>query len=312
MKTICECGKNCITTFDSLDEKIKNLEPCNKCRDVQIKKFSPLKDVIDLDKLDSNYTKCVCDKRPIDITMSHILKIMIEENIVNTKASLRRNSPVPLSEFYYSNINPQFINENSLILLHPDFTDKVADRLIEEVNEVKGVLKGSPRDVSGKLNKDSEIKNFELLTGCDMQTNVMRTLIKEKIIINKQQSKHHIEVAPTTENKLLKLHNYIKNNDIEKGVALDCMCGSGALGIYLKKLGFNKVIFNDIYGEVIDSLKENLEVNGVGKNIEIYNEAFEDLDVEHVDLCVIDAFPGENIEKIKNKAEKIADNVVII
>ena len=237
---------------------------------------------------------------------------MIEENIVNTKASLRRNSPVPLSEFYYSNINPQFINENSLILLHPDFTDKVADRLIEEVNEVKGVLKGSPRDVSGQLNKDSKIKNFELLTGCDMQTNVMRTLIKEKIIINKQQSKHHIEVAPTTENKLLKLHNYIKNNNIEKGVALDCMCGSGALGIYLKKLGFNKAIFNDIYTEAIDSLKENLEVNGIGKNIEIYNEAFEDLDVEHVDLCVIDAFPGEDIEKIRNKARKIADNVVII
>jgi hypothetical protein len=31
-----------------------------------------------------------------------------------------------------------------------------------------------------------------------------------------------------------------------------------------------------------------------------------------VDLCVIDAFPGMDIEEIKQKAEKMADNVVII
>ena len=54
------------------------------------------------------------------------------------------------------------------------------------------------------------------------------------------------------------------------------MCGLGALGIYLLKYGFEKVIFNDINPEMID------------------------------------AFPGADISEITKKAEKIADNVVVI
>ncbi|SDA59723.1 50S ribosomal protein L11 methyltransferase [Methanobrevibacter millerae] len=308
----CDCGGNCITTGENLGEKIDALNPCDKCEDVQIKKFSPLRDLIDFDELTGDYMKCTCKKRPLDIVMSHILKIMIEEEIVPEKATLRRNSPVPLSEFYYGDLNPQFINEKSLILLHPDFTQKTALRLYEEVPEVKGVLKGNPQDTVGQLNRESEIKNYELLIGCDMQTNVMRTLIGEKIIINKNQSKHHIEVASTTEGKLVKLHNYLSNNEIKKGVAVDAMCGSGAIGICLLEYGFEKVIFNDIYPEAIENLKENLEVNGISEGYEIYNEAFEDLEVEKADICVIDAFPKDDAEEIIKKAEKIADNVLII
>ena len=308
----CSCGKNCYTTFENLDQKIENLQECENCRDVQIKKFSPLKDLIDFDELTGDYMKCSCGKRPIDIVMSHILKIMIEEGIVPEKATLRRNSPVPLSEFYYSSLNPQFINENSLILLHPDFTKEIASKLIKEVPEVKGVLKGSPQDTVGQLNKNSKIKHFELLEGCDIQSNVMRTLINEKIIVNKEQSKHHIEVAPTTESKLVKLHNYLKNNNIQKGIAVDAMCGSGVIGTYLLKYGFEKVIFNDIYPEAIENLKETLEVNNIKENYEIHNEAFEDLEIEHVDLCIVDAFPKDDASEIIKKGEKIADNVLII
>ena len=70
---------------------------------------------------------------------------------------------------------------------------------------------------------------------------------------------------------MVKLHNYLKNNDIKKGVAIDAMCGSGALGIYLLKYGFEKVIFNDIYPQAIENLKENLEVNNIFENYEIHN-----------------------------------------
>ena len=308
----CSCGNNCYTSFENLSQKIEKLHECEKCEDIQIKKFSPLKDIVDLNELTSEYKRCECGKRPLDIVMSHILKIMMEEEIVPEKASLRRNSPVPLSEFYYSTLNPQFINENTLILLHPDFTSSAGERLLKEVPEVKGVLKGSPQDTVGQLNKNSEIKHFELLCGCDMQTNVMRTLLGEKIIINKHQSKHHIEVAPTTESKLVKLHNYLKNNEIKKGTAIDAMCGSGAIGTYLLKYGFEKVIFNDINLEAIDNLKETLDVNGIEEGYEIHNEAFEDLKCDKVDLCVIDSFPNDDAEEIIKKAEKIADNVLII
>jgi len=282
------------------------------CEDIQIKKFSPLNDLVDFNTLDGDYMRCECGKRPLDIVMSHILKIMIESEIVPEKATLRRNSPVPLSNFYYSSLNPQFIGPKTLILLHPDFTSEVALRLINEVPEVECVLKGSPQSTVGQLDKDSEINHFEILEGEDTQVNVMRTLLNEKIVLVKNQSRHHIEVAVTTEQKLIQLHNYLDNNGIKTGVAIDGMCGLGALGIYLKKYGFEKVIFNDINPEMIDALKNNLEINDICEGYEIHNMAFEDLDVGKADLCVIDAFPGVDVEEISEKAEKIADNVVII
>lgn len=256
--------------------------------------------------------KCECGKRPLDIVMSHILKIMIESEIVPPKATLRRNSPVPLSNFYYSSLNPQFIGEKTLILLHPDFTRDVAAKLIEEVPEVACVLKGSPQSIVGQADKDSQINHFEILEGDDTQINVMRTLLQEKIVLVKSQSKHHIEVATTTEQKLVQLHNYLKNNDVKKGVAIDAMCGLGAIGIYLLKYGFEKVMFNDINPEMIEALEKNLEINDIDDGYEIFNESFEELNTDNVDLCVIDAFPGMDIEEITQKAEKIADNVVII
>ena len=299
-------------TKKDLDEKIESIRECEKCSDIQIKKFSPIVNYEDFENLDDDFKRCSCTKRPIDIVMAHILKIMIEEEIVPETATLRRNSPVPLSKFYYSSLNPQFLSKKSLILLHPDFTAEVASRLINEVSEVACVLKGSPQDTVGIFDKDSNISHFEILEGDDTQVNVMRTLLGDKVVLVKSQSKHHIEVAMTTEQKLVQLHNYLNNNDIKKGTAIDAMCGLGALGIYLLKLGFDKVIFNDINPEMIESLKENLEINDVAGNYEIYNKSFEDLEIDKVDLCIIDAFPRADISQIKEKAEKIADNVFII
>jgi hypothetical protein len=271
-----------------------------------------LKDLVDFETLNGEYMRCECGKRPLDVVMSHIMKIMIGEEIVPGNATLRRNSPVPLAGFYYSSLNPQFIAENALILLHPDFTYGVASRLIDEVPEVKCVLKGSPQSTVGQLDKDSQISHFEILEGDDTQINVMRTLLQEKIILVKRQSRHHIEVAMTTEDKLVRLHNYLNNNNVKRGTAIDCMCGLGALGIYLLKYGFEKVIFNDINPEMIEALKNNLEINGISDGYEIYNEAFEDFEFGDVDLCVIDAFPGVDIEEIVKKAEKMAENVIVI
>ncbi|MEE1128495.1 MAG: methyltransferase domain-containing protein [Methanobrevibacter sp.] len=297
---------------ENLEKRIEDIRECGECRDIQIKKFSPIKDYDDFDKLCDDFKRCGCGKRPIDIVMAHILKIMIEEEIVPEKATLRRNSPVPLSKFYYSSLNPQFLNKNSLILLHHDFTKDVASRLMGEVSEVACVLKGSPQDTVGVFDRGSEVYHFEILEGDDTQINVMRTLINEKIILVKNQSKHHIEVAVTTEQKLVQLHNYLENNNVKKGVAIDAMCGLGAIGIYLLKYGFEKVIFNDINPEMVETLKENLKINGLEDSFEIFNESFEDLDVEDLDLCVIDAFPSSDISEITKKAERIANNVLII
>ena len=296
----------------NISEKIKSLQPCDKCQDIQIKKFSPLHEIIDLKKLNKDYMRCECGKRPLDIVMSHILKIMIEDDLVPKKATLRQNSPIPLQNFYYSNSNPQFISKKSLILLHPDFTEDTASRLINEVPETAGILKGNPKTTVGQISKDTPLNHFKILEGDDKQINVMRTLITDKIILKKQQSKHHIEVATTIEDKLIKLHNFCKSNDVQKTIAIDSMCGLGALGIYLLKYGFEKVIFNDINPEMIEALKNNLKINNITKGFEISNCAFEKMKCENVELCIIDAFPGVNIDEKKKKAEKIADKIFII
>ena len=117
---------------NGLDEKIEDIRECGECRDIQIKKFSPIKDYADFENLNDDFKRCSYGKRPIDVVMAHILKIMIEEGIVSDAATLRRNSPVPLSKFYYSSLNPQFLSKGSLILLHPDFNSKVAERLYKK------------------------------------------------------------------------------------------------------------------------------------------------------------------------------------
>lgn len=296
-------------TKENLNEKIASLNSCNNCKDIQIKKFQPIVEFEDYDILDGEYMKCSCGKRPIDVVMAHILKIMIEEGDVNQKATLRRNSPIPLSTIFYSSLNPQFLGSDSIILIHNDFSQNSADRLINEVREVKGVIKGNPAETFDN--------NFQLLTGDDLRCDILRTLIKnndelEKIIINKKQAEVHIEVAPTTEEKLVKLYNYLKNNEINKKTAIDAMCGTGSIGIFLKKYGFEKVIFNDINPNAIKCCRDNIQTNEVEDGFEVHNEDFMDLNIDKADLIVIDSYPGMDISEIENKAKKISENILII
>lgn len=289
----------------------ENLNPCDDCQDIQIKKFSPIVDYPDYDKLSADFLRCNCGKRPLDVVMAHILKIMVEEEIVSKSATLRRNSPIPMPAFCYSTLNPQFINKDALILIHPDFNKKVAERLFKEVPEVKGVLKGSSQDTVGIINKDAECFEFELLSGKSDRIDVLRTLIGEKIIISKDQQNTHIEVAPTTEQKLLKLYNYLEKHNFE--TAVDGMCGSGAIGIFLIKYGFKKVIFNDINPQAIKNLKNNLKLNNISKDYyEIHNKAIEELDLPEVDLAIIDPFPNVDTKDIEDKLSDIAANVLVI
>ncbi|WP_243684195.1 hypothetical protein [Methanosarcina barkeri] len=52
----------------------------------KIKKFSPLAEQINLDEIDNDFGSCKCGKRHLDIVMSHVLKIMINEGIKDKKS----------------------------------------------------------------------------------------------------------------------------------------------------------------------------------------------------------------------------------
>lgn len=296
-----------------IQDKINDLNPCDDCEDIQIKKFSPITNFEDYDLLNDDYFRCSCGKRPLDVVMAHILKIMIEQEIVSDKATLRRNSPIPMPAFCYSYLNPQFIGRDDLILIHPDFDKEVAMRLVNEVTEVKGVLKGDAKEVVGILDVNSEPVEFELLAGKSDRIDVLRAMTDDLIVISKDQRNSHIEVAPTTEDKLLKVYNYLDKECIEKNMALDGMCGSGAIGIFLLKYGFKKVIFNDINPQAIINLKNNLKLNNIDENsYEIFNEPVENLNSFNCDLVILDAFPGVDTENIEDYLESFSSKILKI
>jgi len=314
---------------NNLNEKIKDLNPCNHCKDISIKKFSPLKDEIDLNELNNDYKRCGCGKRPLDIVMSHILKIMIEEKITQENATLRQDTPTLLPTVFYSPNTSQFMGKDSMLLIHPDFNEKIAKRLVNDIDEVRGILKGDPKETVGILDKNSKINNYILLAGSDIRSDILNTLIKDentlkKIIINKKQSVNNIEVASTTEAKLLKLYNYLENNnqfkDPKSLKVIDATCGVGAIGIFLIMYGFSEVVLNDIYTEAINTTLDNLEVNGFNikdeKTIKIYNLPFEDLAEKYedneFDLAIIDCFTGVDCSELEEKANRIAKNSLII
>jgi len=87
MEIRCRCGDTCI---GSISKALKDIElfykPCNDCKTGKIKKFSPLAEQINLDEIDNHFGSCNCGKRHLDVVISHVLKVMMDEGIKDKKA----------------------------------------------------------------------------------------------------------------------------------------------------------------------------------------------------------------------------------
>lgn len=343
-----------IINLDSISKILLDKNKCPNCEKesfIEIKKFKPLNEQLDLNTLDDNLGRCSCGKRHIDIVMAQILKIMKEENI-ELRRFILRNGPTPLLTPMFNNKNEPFIEKNSLIILHPKFTKDIAKKIMDEVSEVKGVIKGDPKDTIGFIDINSEAVSYELLAGSDIRCDIVQTPVGE-IVINKIQHLSYLEFPPSMENKIKKLWEYIQTRQLSKEeisnlTAIDGTCGNGTLGIFLLKLGFKKVIFNDIWrpstvmtsinlnangfplNEEIEYSKDSYNIDNViniknidninsistGNNFEVYNLPFEKLNKvfskETFDICILDCFPGVNTTHLENIAKSLAKDVLII
>jgi len=295
-----------ITTIENISKMLFNKNECSKCKEsklIELKKFKLLNEQLNLDKLDDDFARCSCGKRHIDIVMAHILKIMKEENIELRKFILR-NGPTPLLTPMFNTENEPFIEKNSLIILHPKFTKDIALKIINDVSEVKGVIKGNPKDTVGIVDIDSEAISYELLAGSDVRSDILQSPVG-KIIINKIQHLSYLEFPPSMENKIKKIWEYIQAKHLTKEEfkelnIIDGTCGNGTLGIFLLKSGVKKIIFNDIWKPSAVMTSMNLKANGfeiieenykkitmdkitimdkiaTGYNFEVYNLSFEEL-----------------------------------
>ena len=310
----CKCNESCIKnkkeTLHNINEKYL---PCSGCYTKQLKKSIPLERQIKLSHLDKNYLKCEeCGKRHIDIVMAQVLKIMIESNQIASSASIRKVG-TPLITPAISLEALPYLSEKTLVIITTTADKKTADKIIDEVPEIKAVIKGDTEQTVGKINEKIEINEYELLGGCDIRCDIQLTDI-EPILIYKNQSKLHIEYPKKESPKIKQLSAVL--DKYEKPTVIDAMCGPGTLGIYAVLKNAKKVLFNDIYEESLDSLKTNLKINEIPvSSYEITNENVLQLPekiTDTYDVGIIDAFPNEDTKKYSEALKKICDEIVII
>jgi len=326
MEIGCRCGDTCIR---SIPEALKDIElfykPCSYCREEEIKKFSPLAEQINLAEIDNRFGSCECGKRHLDIVMSHVLKVMIDEGIKDKKANLR-NACVPLVTPGYPINSIPYLPEDSLVILSNEMDKECAETIVKEVREVKGVLKGDLRKTVGIKDSDSDPHLYELLAGCDLRCDIIQTPYGA-LGIYKYQHEIHIEFPKVESPKIEKLKKPLK--DYDTPTVLDCTCGPGTLGISCLKAGAGKVVFNDIWNPAIETTLINLEVNGFpvtllgskgeliasGDKFEVYSmdvrELANCLD-EKFDICIIDTFPGVDTTDFVEAADKLGKEIVVI
>lgn len=310
----CNCSKNCII---SKKEVLKNIEdrytPCPDCNTKKIKKSIPIKKQLKLENVNSNYNKCsTCGKRHIDVVMSHILKIMIENKQLTSTSSIRKVGTPLITPALNLKRSP-YMNNNSLVLLTPNTDKKTAKQIYNEVPEVKGVIKGDINNTVGQLNESTDVHQYTLLSGCDIRCDVQNTPYGE-IVLYKPQSLVHIEYPKEQSPKIVYLDKILEKYD--NPTVIDAMSGSGTLGIYSLMKNAKKVLFNDIYEPAIDTTKLNLKINNISENnYEIINKNIHDLPKkinEKYDIGIIDAFPGINIDEYKKSLEKICSEIIVI
>lgn len=322
----CRCGKTCIKPADEILKNIKLLySPCACCDAVQLKKFHPLASQTNLNEIDKYFKSCDCGKRHLDAVIAHVLRIMIDEGVKDENSSLR-NACTPLITPAYPLNSAPYLPENSLVILSNDMNKNCALRIIKEVPQVKGVLKGNLRETVGVKDVNFNPNVYQLLSGCDIRCDIVQTPYGA-LCIHKYQGETHIEFPKVKSPKIEILKEVLDNYDAPS--VLDCTCGPGTLGIACLKAGARLVIFNDLWFPAVEMTAINLEVNGFpvdfwnpkgdviaeGKNFKIYSLDIRELEKvldEKFDICIVDAFPGVDTTDFVEAASKLGKEIVVI
>jgi hypothetical protein len=326
MEIECTCGFRCVKDAPTTLKHIKELyTPCNKCKDPKLRKFKPLKDQLNLKKLDANSGLCNCGKRHLDQVMAHTLKIMVDEG-VRVEESTLRNACTPLLTPAYPTTSAPYLPVNSLVILGEGINKKCAERIINEIPEIKGVLKGDIKQTVGLKDSNSSPHVYKLLGGCDMRCDIVSTPYGV-LCIYKNQAEIHVEFSKPISPKIEALNKILKK--YKDPTVLDCTCGPGTLGITCLKSGAKRVVFNDLWYPAAKMALLNLEVNGFktnifdvkrgllgsGKNFEVYCENIMDLNKilrGKFDICIIDTFPGVDTADFVESVKEMCREVVII
>jgi hypothetical protein len=154
---------------------------------------------------------------------------------------------------------PPFLPQKSLTLLTPRATKKTAERLMEDVPELRGVIKKEnfiPGIASPDI--DSVPRVYELLAGCDVRADIF-PLTTGPLVMYKQQSRTHIEFPRGGYPKIQAVEQHVGNPPARHFV--DACSGVGTLGLAAACLGVPHVVLNDAWYASAFWSAFNLEVN---------------------------------------------------
>ncbi len=246
------CEMDCVESAKDLLATLPTIFlPCADCSLRILDKSSPL-------SLLEYAEPCSCGKRFIDEVFAHMYVIMVEEgDLTQTDPLIAVGSPLVHPGFAMD--RPPFLPEKSLVLLTTRATKITAERLVQEVPELRGIVKKGDF-VPGITNPDlhSVPKVYELLAGCDVRADVF-PLWTGPMVMYKQQSLIHIEFPRMGYPKIRAVEHHVGKPPVTNFV--DACSGVGTLGLTAACLGVPHVVMNDAWYASAFWSAFNLEVN---------------------------------------------------
>ena len=246
------CGGGCVKPAKDIRATLSTIFlPCEKCNPNYLNKRLPLPSL--------DYVKpCSCGKRFIDDVFAHMYVIMVEEG------DLRPTDPLidvgsPLVHPGFAMDSPPFLPAKSLLILTTKATKKTAIRLVDEVPELRGVIKKGDF-IPGIANPDLEStpKIYDLLAGCDVRADIF-PLATGPLVVYKQQTLIHIEFPRVGYHKIRSVEKHVGKPPVN--FFIDACSGVGTLGLAAACLGVPHVIMNDAWYASAFWSAINLDVN---------------------------------------------------
>lgn len=338
------CGSmDCIKPAEeTLRQAYTMYSPCQRCwHDKPLDKLTPLVEL----GFEPGHGRCAaCGKRHLDYTMAHVLDILIKSGFKDAGAALK-DVGTPLISYGVTMVEPPRLPPKSIVMVLDNVDKAVAHRILEEVPEVKGVLKrtGKPSDSVGILDTSSKPHVYELMSGCDVRADVVSSLLGD-LCLYRSQSDCHIEFWRSNSVKVKAVEKLFLDGLLEGAVVVDGFASVGTLGLLAALGGARRVILNDAWLPAIRNLLINLEVNKGALNIavdrladlsllprvgdepvlvarasgnvelDVYHGDFRKLTraVPACDVCIIDTFPGVDPEPLSRQWQDIASKKVLI
>jgi hypothetical protein len=318
--------------------------PCSDCSfHKSLDKFTPLVELgIGPGKSPG---KCqVCGKRHLDYVMAQILDILIFSGLMDVKSSLK-DVGTPLISYGVTLVAPPRLPPRSIVMVLDRVDKNAARRIMDEVPEVKGVLKrtGKQTDSIGILDTGLKPHLYELMAGCDMRADVVSSMLGD-LCLYRNQSECHIEFRRNNSVKVKAVEKLFLDGFLERQTVVDGFASVGTLGMLAALGGAKKVILNDAWLPAVRNILLNLEANkgllgvevsrtadlsllpAIGDlpvlvaratglvEIEVYQGDFRELGsvVPSCDVCIIDTFPGVDPEPFARRWREITTRKVVV